>query len=107
MTDFTSALGGTFIDPFTEYKRVKNGGGGSGASAGGAAVGAVGRGMTGMTTAVVKGTLVDVPLALTEGLKQTSKLIGDDVRDHGKVSDWKSGGTVAAKVRPFITFHLH
>lgn len=105
ITDFTSALGGTFIDPFKEVKRVRNGD--SNASAGVAAAGAVGRGMAGMATAVTKGALVDVPLALAEGLRNTPKLLGEEVRDHGKVTDWKSGGTVAAKVRPCISCYLY
>jgi hypothetical protein len=47
--------------------------------------------------------MVDVPLALAEGLRQAPKLLGDDVRDHGPVKDWKSGGTVAMKVRTVAT----
>ncbi|KAM0269457.1 hypothetical protein ACHAQH_009709 [Verticillium albo-atrum] len=96
ITDFTTALGGTFIDPFTEMKRVR-GGESEHSSAGSAAAAAAGRGVKGMTTTLVKGTLVDVPLALTEGLKAAPRLYGDTVTDHGPVTDWKSGGVVAAK----------
>ncbi|RGP74453.1 hypothetical protein FLONG3_6012 [Fusarium longipes] len=95
MTDFTTSLGGTFIDPFKEMKRVRQDG--SQTSVGAAAATAAGKGMQGMTTAVVKGTLVDFPLALADGLKNVPRLYGEEVRDHGPVTDWKSGGTVAAK----------
>lgn len=101
MTDFTTSLGGTFIDPFKEMKRVKQDG--SQTSVGAAAAVAAGKGMQGMTTAVVKGSLVDFPLALADGLKNVPRLYGEEVRDHGPVTDWKSGGTVAAKVHFLYT----
>ncbi|KAF4337198.1 sterol glucosyltransferase [Fusarium beomiforme] len=95
MTDFTSALGGAFIDPFKDVKRVRLDG--SRRSAGTATAIASGKALQGMTTAVVKGTLVDVPLAFAEGLRNTPRLYGEKVSDYGPVTDWKSGGTVAAK----------
>ncbi|KAH8688353.1 hypothetical protein BGZ61DRAFT_533137 [Ilyonectria robusta] len=94
ITNFTASLGGTFIDPYKEYKRVRSTGGNH---AGLSAAGAAGKGFVGMGGAVTKGMLVDVPLALTEGLRNTPRLYGDHVEDHGKVKDWKSGGVVAAK----------
>lgn len=57
-----------------------------------------GMGMTNIGGSVVKGTLVDVPLAFAEGLRNTPALYGEKIRDHGPVTDWKSGGVVAAKV---------
>ncbi|KAF4495235.1 sterol glucosyltransferase [Fusarium agapanthi] len=89
MTDFTSALGGAFIDPFKDVKRVR--------TDGTATAVASGKALQGMTTAVVKGSLVDVLLALAEGLRNTPRLYGEKVHDHGPVTDWKSGSTVAAK----------
>jgi hypothetical protein len=97
MTDFTTSLGGTFIDPYKEYKRSRAGRG-DGTAPSISAARAVGQGLTGMTTTVAKGALVDVPLALAEGLKNTPRLYGETVEDHGTVKDWKSGGVVAAKV---------
>lgn len=44
-----------------------------------------------------KGFMVDVPQALTEGLRATPKLYGDDIRDHQPITDWKSGFKVAGK----------
>lgn len=52
---------------------------------------------------MVKGTLVDVPLAFAEGLRNTPVLYGENIRDHGPVTDWKSGGIVAAKVSLMIS----
>ncbi|KAM0616607.1 hypothetical protein ACHAP0_002154, partial [Verticillium nonalfalfae] len=58
ITDFTTALGGTFIDPFREMKRVR-GDESENSSVGSTAAAAAGRGVKGMTTSLVKGTLVD------------------------------------------------
>lgn len=97
LTDFTSALGGTFINPFKEVRQARLEGGG-GVSASLAAAGAVGKDFTSMATSVSKGALVGMPLALAEGLRNAPRLYGEEVKDHGKVKDWKSGGIVAAKV---------
>ncbi|QKD57890.2 uncharacterized protein FOBCDRAFT_186963 [Fusarium oxysporum Fo47] len=96
MTDFTMSLGGAFIDPYKEYKRSRASRG-DGPAPSVSAARAVGQGLTGMTTTVAKGALVDVPLALAEGLKNTPRLYGETVEDHGTIKDWKSGGVVAAK----------
>lgn len=58
-----------------------------------------------MTTSVLKGTLVDVPLALTEGLHNLPELYGDKVRKHNKITDWKSGTAEAGKVCTLLTVH--
>ena len=55
-----------------------------------------------MTGNLTKATLVDVPLALADGLHAVPKLYGEKVRDHGTVTDWKSGGAVTGKVLPII-----
>ncbi|KAF5664929.1 UDP-glucose,sterol transferase [Fusarium circinatum] len=44
-----------------------------------------------------KGILVDIPLAITEGLKSVPQLYGSNVRNHGPVTDAKSGMVVAGK----------
>ncbi|KAH6657053.1 hypothetical protein BKA67DRAFT_512878 [Truncatella angustata] len=44
-----------------------------------------------------KGMYVDLPLATTEGLRSMPKLYGGEVREIGKVTDWKSGAIVAGK----------
>jgi sterol 3beta-glucosyltransferase len=93
MTDFTSALGGTFINPFKEYKQAKI----AGANGGSAATVAVGHGVASMGTSITKGALVGFPLALAEGLRNAPKLHGEQV-ERAEVKDWKSGSVFAAKV---------
>ncbi|OHW90252.1 glycosyltransferase family 1 protein [Colletotrichum incanum] len=44
-----------------------------------------------------KGMLVDIPLAITEGLRTVPKHFGTDVRNHGPVTNAKSGAVVAGK----------
>jgi sterol 3beta-glucosyltransferase len=99
VANFTSALGDTFVDPFVQMKRVHDTGAGSRlATTTGLATAGVG--MKDIGTSFVKGTLVDVPLAFAEGWRNVPALYGDKPRDYGPVTDWKSGGVVAAKVSP-------
>lgn len=42
-----------------------------------------------------KGVLIDMPLAVSEGLRAVPRLYGDEVNDYGNVRDWKSGVTFA------------
>ena len=100
ITNFTSALGGTFVDPFIQMKRVHDAG--EGGSKTTAALNTAGAGVVDIGGSVVKGTLVDMPLALAEGLRNTPALYGGEVRDYGPITDWKSGGVVAAKVSSFL-----
>jgi hypothetical protein len=44
-----------------------------------------------------KGLLVDAPLATAEGFRGMPQLWGSEVKQYGKVQDWKSGGIVAGK----------
>ncbi|RYP41684.1 hypothetical protein DL767_000889 [Monosporascus sp. MG133] len=44
-----------------------------------------------------KGMLVDIPLAITEGMRAVPKYFGTDVRSHGPVTNAKSGAVVAGK----------
>ena len=44
-----------------------------------------------------QGILVDMPLATAEGFHNMPRLWGSEVRDYGKVTDWKSGGVVAGR----------
>ncbi|EHA54186.1 glycosyltransferase family 28 domain-containing protein [Pyricularia oryzae 70-15] len=95
VTDFTTALGGTFIDPFRAYKLKRKDG--SSGSAGGAAMMSAAGGVGSMVGVVTKGTLVDTPLALAEGLRNIPKLYGEEVKNHGQVKGVGSGSVVAAK----------
>ncbi|KAM0437895.1 hypothetical protein ACHAPT_002260 [Fusarium lateritium] len=45
----------------------------------------------------LKGMVVDIPLALTDGLRAVPQYYGGNVRDHGPVTDAKSGMVVAGK----------
>ncbi|KAL1966364.1 hypothetical protein VTN77DRAFT_4506 [Rasamsonia byssochlamydoides] len=47
--------------------------------------------------AYTKGVMLDVPLAAVEGLRAVPRLYGEEVKDHEKIKDWKSGAVVAAK----------
>jgi hypothetical protein len=47
------------------------------------------------TGAAVKGFVVDLPVAVAEGFRNTPKLYGENVPSHAPVTDWKSGITVA------------
>jgi hypothetical protein len=44
-----------------------------------------------------KGMLVDMPLAVSEGLRSMPQLYGEEVVDHGHIRDWKSGIAFAGK----------
>lgn len=60
-------------------------------------VGASGKALADVNVKGFKGLLVDIPLATTEGLRNIPALYGDTVRDHGSVTDWKSGAMVGGK----------
>lgn len=44
-----------------------------------------------------KGSLIDMPLAFTEGMRNAPRLYGGKVANHGPVTDWKSGLVVSGK----------
>jgi hypothetical protein len=44
-----------------------------------------------------KGGIVDIPFALAEGLRNAPAMYGDEPRDFGPITDWKTGGIVAGK----------
>ena len=97
MVDFSTAIWGTFANPVAAYKAGRAGEGQS------QSVGkSFGRGVVDIGGTVGKAALVDVPLALTDGLREVPKLYGGTVRKHGPVTDWKSGGVVAGKVSAAI-----
>jgi hypothetical protein len=59
--------------------------------------GASGKSLAMFAPKALKGMTADIPLALTEGLKNIPQLYGDTPRDHGPVKDFKSGAIVAGK----------
>ena len=96
MTDFTSALGGAFIDPFRAYKLKKESAGAGAASL--AVMKSTACGLGSMAGVVTKGAFVDTPLAFAEGFRNIPHLYGEEPKHYGKVTGWQSGGVVAAKV---------
>jgi hypothetical protein len=48
-----------------------------------------------------KCALVDLPFAVTEGLRVVPLLHGETPRDYGRVTDWKSGAVAASKAFTF------
>ncbi|KAJ7103740.1 hypothetical protein C8R44DRAFT_887261 [Mycena epipterygia] len=58
---------------------------------------ASGKSLARVLSSYVRGTMVDIPLAATEGLRCVPKLYGQPIRDHGRVKDWRSGAAVAGR----------
>ncbi|KAJ5688317.1 hypothetical protein N7536_010936 [Penicillium majusculum] len=102
VTDFTTSLGGTFIDPFKNFKRYReavrdDGSHGSVASASGVAALSAGKGIAGMAGTLVRGMTVDMTLAFAEGMRNSPRLYGAEPDNYGTVKDWKSGAVVGGK----------
>ncbi|KAH8776655.1 glycosyltransferase family 1 protein [Diaporthe sp. PMI_573] len=93
LVDFSVGFGTQNASPSHASQQISSPATASSSSAGKAA----GNGALKMMTSVVKGTLVDAPLALTEGLHNLPKLYGEEVRKHDKITDWKSGTAEAGK----------
>ncbi|KAK9847344.1 sterol glucosyltransferase [Penicillium brevicompactum] len=55
------------------------------------------KGMSQMTSSLIKGTLVEVPTALTEGFRNIPRLYGDRPKDIEPIDDWRSGLKQAGK----------
>ncbi|KAH8893855.1 UDP-Glycosyltransferase/glycogen phosphorylase [Thozetella sp. PMI_491] len=60
-------------------------------------IGASAKSIGGFAPTALKGMMVDIPVAITEGLRSIPSHYGDEVRDHGKVNGIRSGATVAGK----------
>ena len=102
LTDMTVALGRTFIDPYKAYNehrlQTADQQQGSVGGAVGSATMASGKGLGRLYGAMAKGALLDLPLALTEGLRNAPRLYGAEADDYGRAKDWKSGCVVGGKV---------
>lgn len=48
-------------------------------------------------SSLFRGMMVDLPLAVAEGMRNVPSLYGDDVKTLQPVTDWKSGAVVAGK----------
>ncbi|KAJ7864969.1 hypothetical protein B0H14DRAFT_2574106 [Mycena olivaceomarginata] len=69
----------------------------SGIATAGAMTAASGKSLGRVLTSWSRGMFVDIPLAVTEGLRGVPKLYGEEIKDYGEVKDWKSGALVAGK----------
>ncbi|OBT54011.1 hypothetical protein VE04_04593 [Pseudogymnoascus sp. 24MN13] len=97
-TGMVSGATGIFSKPFDEYKRSrKDGSSSSGAKVAGNMALASAKSVGRVNSSLFKGTMIDVPLAITEGLRATPKLYGESVPDHEPITGWKSGAKVAGK----------
>ncbi|KAK7052338.1 glycosyltransferase family 1 protein [Favolaschia claudopus] len=82
----------------SEFQQGSSSGSGrSGMAIAGAMTAASGKSVGRLVTGFVRGTLVDIPLAVTEGLRGVPELYGEELKDYGQVKDWKSGARVAGK----------
>lgn len=94
------ATTGMIVDPYKELNRAKTEGT-SDAAHNAATVGrmaaAGAKGFGRFNAALFKGAVVDIPLAAAEGFRAVPKLYGEEVRDHGEVTDIQSGFSKAGK----------
>ena len=60
-------------------------------------IGAVAIALPRLTGAFFKGIYFDIPLAMTEGLRNCPKIYGDEVKPHRAITDWRSGAIVGGK----------
>jgi UDP:flavonoid glycosyltransferase YjiC (YdhE family) len=87
---------GMIVNPLSEFHRGVSSNQ-SGLVTAGKMAGSVGKTFGKFNAQFFKGTIVDIPLAATEGFRNVPKLYGEEVQSHGPVTDWKSGGIVAGK----------
>ena len=98
-TGMVSNATGIISKPIDEYKRSqKEGSSATNAQIAGNMALASAKSVGRVHSSLFKGTMVDMPLAVTEGLRATPKLYGESVPDHEPITDWKSGAKVAGKV---------
>jgi UDP:flavonoid glycosyltransferase YjiC (YdhE family) len=102
--DMGMAAKGMVVDPFIEHKRpiASSSASTSSQAAHGAVVAGrmasdVAKSFGKFVGAFYKGVIVDLPLATTEGFRNMPKLYGEEVKDHGEVTDALSGFQVGGK----------
>ncbi|KAI9724946.1 MAG: hypothetical protein M1812_000222 [Candelaria pacifica] len=91
--DMVSSTANTFISPAKELVRSEK----KDANTAATMLTASAKSIARIHSSFFKGTMVDMPLALTEGLRAVPRLYGEEVRDTGTVTDWSSGAIVASK----------
>ncbi|TEY61488.1 hypothetical protein BOTCAL_0168g00210 [Botryotinia calthae] len=93
IVDFSTALWNTVADPYKAFNVVPDSRADKISSTGGA----IGHGMVALGGSITKATFVSVSMALADGFHAVPTLYGETVRDHGALTDWKSGSVVAGK----------
>lgn len=102
IVDFSAVLWNTVADPYKTFKVAPD----SRADKINSTGGAIGHSMVALGGSITKSTLVSVPMALADGFHTVPTLYGEKVRDHGPLTDWKSGSIVAGKVLLLCCFLL-
>lgn len=106
--DIGSAAKKMVVDPVTEIKRANTEKGAqtdkstqnpspSSSAVVGRMAGSAAKGFGRFNLALIKGTIIDLPLATAEGFRNIPKLYGEEVKDHGEVTGVLSGLQVGAK----------
>ncbi|TGO57465.1 hypothetical protein BCON_0065g00250 [Botryotinia convoluta] len=93
IVDFSTALWNTVADPYKAFNVAPD----SRADKISSTSGAIGHGMVALGGSITKATLFSVPMALADGFHAVPTLYDEKVRDHGALTDWKSGGVIAGK----------
>ena len=100
-SDITTSTVGIFADPVKVYLDNNKPGASSKSQLelGGRAALASARSMDHLAVKAFKGGAVDLPLAVAEGFRNVPRLWGQTVAEQDEITGWKSGATVAGKVR--------
>ncbi|KAJ8110672.1 hypothetical protein OPT61_g6541 [Boeremia exigua] len=100
VSNMGKATTGMLFDPYKELGRAKAEGTSNAAhtaSTAGRMAAAGAKGFGRFNGALFKGTIIDLPLAAAEGFRAVPKLYGEEVRDHGEVTNVQSGFSKAGK----------
>jgi hypothetical protein len=102
--EMVSAFGGIFTHPYDEYKhahQISSEGEKTKVPAARMALASV-KSIGRFNGSFFKGTMIDIPMAVTEGLRAAPRLYGEKPREYGPISDWQSGAIVAGKVSSIL-----
>ncbi|OAL45249.1 UDP-glucose,sterol transferase, partial [Pyrenochaeta sp. DS3sAY3a] len=98
VADMGTAAKTMLVDPFTELKRSQSEASHpNGAVVAGKMASTSAKGFGKLVMSLYKGTIVDIPLAATEGFRSVPRLYGEEPKDHGEVTGVVSGFQVGAK----------
>lgn len=100
VTNMGRATTGMVYEPYKELNRAKTEGtsdAAHNAAIAGRMAGAAAKGFGRFNAAFFKGAIVDLPLAAAEGFRAVPKLYGEEVKNHGEVTNIQSGFGKAGK----------